>query len=134
MARPRGYQRHPQPLAVLPDPSQPPDLGVLARRADVERVADRVRSQPDRVLHAGRERRHRIVVVGDVRLAVELQKKRDAPGVVAHVLLGQADPEGHGGILSFESQAEHEVGVEGLGVGEEVGRPVLQPLVQRQHQ
>ena len=52
------------------------------------------------------------------------------PAVLLHVLLGQPDAEGDRRVPALEGEAELEVGVEGGRIVEEVGRPVLQPLVE----
>ena len=126
------HERHAQPLAVLTYLLEIADTDVLARRADVERVAHRIGAQPHRVLDARALGRDRLAVVRDVRLSVELQDQRHAAAVLLHVLLGEPDPERDRGVLAFHGEAELEVGVEGRRVREEVGRAVLEALVEGQ--
>ena len=101
-------------------------------RADVERVADRAGAQPHRVLDTRCERAERVVVGGDVGFAVDLQDQRDATGVLFVVFLRQTDVVGDSGEVAFDSQAQHPIGVERVGIIEEIDRTVLEALVDRQ--
>ncbi len=125
-------QRHPEAVAVLAHLAQLGEVLVLARRADVERVADRVGAEPHRVLDAGVAAREGLGGGGDVGLAVDLEDQRHLAGVVGVVLARHADLAGEGRVAGLGGEPELVVGVLGGRVGEEVARAVLDPLVDRQ--
>jgi hypothetical protein len=94
MAAPRvgpHDERHAEPFGVLADPQVLGEVTFLARRADVERVAHRVRAQPDGLFDHGVHRRDRVGRGRDVGLAVELEHQRHFAGVLREELPGQAD-------------------------------------------
>jgi len=64
------------------------------RASDVQRVADRVRAQPDGVVQGGVQRRGRTDRGGDAGLAVELELQRHLTGVAPVEVPGQADLDG----------------------------------------
>ena len=125
-------QRHPEAVAVLAHLAQLGEVLVLARRADVERVADRVGAEPHAVLDAGVAGGEGLGGGGDVGLAVDLEDQRHPAGVVGVVLLRHADLAGEGRVTGLGGEPELVVGVLGGGVGEEVARAVLDALVDRQ--
>jgi hypothetical protein len=109
-------------------------VGVLARRADVEGVADRVGAEPDGVLDRGVGGRERVVGAWDVGLAVHLEDQWHLAGVVGVVLLGKPDLTGERRVAGLGREPELVLGVLGGGVREEVARPVLDPLVDREQE
>ena len=78
------------------------DLDFLPGRAHVERVADRVGTESNGVFDVRQHRRHRVSIVGDVGLAVQLEDERHAAGVLPHVFLGEARAEGDRRVAPFE--------------------------------
>ena len=125
-------QRHAEAVAVLAHLAQLGEVLVLARRADVERVADRVGAEPHRVLDAGVAGGEGVGGGGDVGLAVDLEDQRHLAGVVGVVLGRHADLAGEGRVARLGGEAELVVGVLRRRVGEEVARAVLDALVDRQ--
>ena len=128
------HERHPVAVAVLAHALELVQVLVLARRADVERVADRVGAEPDRVLDRGVGGRERVVGGRHVGLAVDLEQQRHLAGVVGVVLLGEADLAGDRRVAGLGREPELVLGVLRGRVGEEVARAVLDPLVDRQQQ
>ena len=126
--------RHAEALGVLAHLLELEEFEILSRRADIERVADRVRAQSDGILDRGIERRHRLVVFRDVRLAVELQDERDAAAVVLEVLLGQADAQRDRRVPPLDRQAALERRVDRRRIREEIRWSVLESLVERHHE
>ena len=68
----------------------------------------------------------------DVGLAVDLEDQRHLTGVVGVVLLGHADLAGEGRVTGFGGELELVLRILRGRVGEEVARPVLDALVDRQ--
>ena len=125
-------QRHPEAVAVLAHLAQLGEVVGLARRADVERVADGVGAEPHGVLDAGVAAREGLGGGGDVGLAVDLEDQRHLAGVVGVVLAGHPDLAGERRVAGLGGEPELVVGVLRVGVGEEVARAVLDALVDRQ--
>src|SRR6185295_6144403 len=84
-------QRHAEAVAVAAHAAELDQVLVLARRADVERVADRVGAQPDRVLDLRVAGRQRLAGGGYLGFAVQLQDQRHLAGEVRVVLGREAD-------------------------------------------
>jgi hypothetical protein len=107
---------------------------VLARRADIHGVAHRIGAESHGIFDGCEQRRGGVRIAGDVGLAVELQDQRNLPAPIAHVFLGQTDAQRDSRKIAFHREPELVLRIDRGGIREEIGRAVLQSLVQWQHE
>src|SRR5438309_7151596 len=128
-------ERQAMPFGFFPDLAGLLVHALAVRRSGIDGEPHRHTAEPQRVAHAARDRRRRVLLLIEDIVVVQLQDQRNLARELRRTRLQEPEPRGRGGAAGLDRQLEVVPGIAAWRLDREApGRAMLEALVHRQNQ